>query len=79
MARKYAPIWEQLKAHGRATIATPVPFHRRIIRAVIKEKNLDLGYKVLMAEESKSPRLEYESHGSRLQFRLIINRILESL
>lgn len=51
--RQYNPIWSKLKAlpaKQAATqgisVSTPRPLHKRIAKAVRKEKWLDLGYKI---------------------------------
>lgn len=44
--RQYQSIWNKLKQNKSASIAAPSVLHRRIIKAVQKEKNMDLGYKL---------------------------------
>lgn len=77
--RKYTPIWEILKNDGTVAITAPKPFHRRIIRAVIKEKYMDLEYHLLMSEAKRRKKLEYKIEQSKITFKLVENRILESL
>ena len=77
--RKYTPIWEALKRGGTVAITAPKPFHRRIIRAVIKEKYLDLEYRLLMSEAGRRQKLEYKIEQSKITFKLTENRILEGL
>lgn len=47
--RLYQPIWEKLKREGQASITANRVLHPRILKAVIKEKWLDLGYKMEIA------------------------------
>ena len=44
--RKYAPIWETIKANGWCEISAHPAYHRRILKAVRKEKTQDLAYKM---------------------------------
>ena len=44
--RYYEPIWLRLKKHKTVSITAPKPLHPRIIKAVVKEKYLDLGFKL---------------------------------
>lgn len=44
--RLYEPIWIKLKAEGIASLTANRRLHARIIKAVIKEKWLDTGYKL---------------------------------
>ena len=58
MSRKYAPIWERIKLLGSCTIAVHPSLHARVKKAVCKEKNADIGYKLLWGEVSdKLPEL----------------------
>lgn len=68
--RLYQPIWEQLKQKHKCDIAAPKAYHKRIKKAVIKEKDMDLGFKVLLAEEAKSATLQIESKDGILSFKL---------
>lgn len=74
MARKYEPIWEALKAAlaakpneaPKVAVAAPAPLHRRIIKGVLKEKNNDLGFKVLEAENRRKWVLRYITNQSKI-------------
>lgn len=68
--RLYQPIWEHIKEKGYCNITSPKETHRRIIKAVIKEKNNDLAFKVLSAEKWKWNKLQYEIQGSLIKFTL---------
>ena len=46
VSRLYSPIWEQLKREGKATLTANRVLHRRIYKAVKKEKWNDIGYKM---------------------------------
>jgi hypothetical protein len=58
MARKYQPLWDRLKDSSKGHRCT-VQVHKflisRVIKAVIKEKNMDLAFK--MANEKNPARL----------------------
>jgi len=45
--RKYQVIWETLKSKGKCTVEVHPALCGRVKKAVIKEKNNDLGFKVL--------------------------------
>lgn len=66
--RKYQPIWIELKSKLKARIAAPTPIHTSIVRGVLKEKNLDLGFKVLCTESGKWYRVTYTSKQNILEF-----------
>ena len=50
--RQYEPIWRRIKQHKTASIATHPKNAARVIKAVNKEKNIDIGYKLLLAEQA---------------------------
>jgi len=72
--RKYQAIWEQVKSDPSlsASLLAPKVSHTLIIRAVRKEKNKDLGYK-LTCSEAKPPvkyKLMEEITGREIRFYL---------
>lgn len=67
---KYSPIWENLKRDLEARVVAHPALHRRIIKAVIKRKDEDLGYKVLNAEMYKKAKLSYTIEGNVITFRI---------
>ena len=69
--RKYTRIWKELKTKGTVRIAAPKPFHKRIVRAVIKEKYMDLEYHLIMSESHKRTTLRYKITQSAVQFYLV--------
>lgn len=68
--RMYQPSWQSLKKSSlspkRIVIAAPKAFHRRIYKAIIKEKDMDLVYKMQLKENAQSARLERVSEDARL-------------
>jgi len=44
--RKYQSIWIRIKRDGICTLAAPPSLHRRIRKAVCKEKYKDTGFKI---------------------------------
>jgi hypothetical protein len=71
--RQYQPIWNKLKALPAKQAATqgvsitaPRALHKRILKAVVKEKWLDLGYK--MEIEPKHAIMHHSRSGSILTF-----------
>ena len=66
--REYQPIWLKLKMQGSASIAAHPLLHARIIKAVVKEKWLDTGFKY----ESMPYRhiLTHTKEGAKITFTL---------
>lgn len=81
--RKYQPIWNALKETANSKrecrITAPPPLHRRIIKAVMKEKDQDTGYKYLLGEQGKRARLSYTIDHSVITFTLQISIGLSDL
>jgi hypothetical protein len=77
--RKYYSIWKQLKETTLCAIAAPVPLHKRIIKAVKKEKDKDVGFKFMLSERGKRARLIIEQHQAKITFRLVYNIGVEDL
>jgi hypothetical protein len=69
--RQYEPIWRQLKTKKVVSITANRALHPRIIKAVIKEKWLDVGYKLEI--EPDWAKLSYTIRHSVITFSL--NRI----
>lgn len=75
--RQYFPVWSKLKslpakeaAVRGVSITTPRPLHKRIAKAVRKEKWLDIGYKINI--EPKHAIMYTARSGSILTFFLRI-------
>lgn len=76
--RYYQPIWENLKAlsiqdakEKGVKITAPAALHKRIIKAVKKEKWMDIGYKMMLKEiDDREATLLYTRSGSILTFKL---------
>lgn len=64
----YEGAWLQLKANPNVplVIAAHPALHRRIFKAIIKEKDSDLVFKLLMSEDGKFSKLKRESNGGQL-------------
>jgi hypothetical protein len=71
--RQYEPVWIQLKQTGMCELSAHRAFHPRIIKAVTKEKNIDLGFKLECTETYPPIRtILYSSRsGSIIKFKLI--------
>lgn len=70
MARKYGGIWTILKRDYICSIAAHPSLHARFIKAVIKEKDRDVGFKILKASYSLEVKLQCLVEGSKITFRL---------
>ena len=68
--RKYTPIWKILKEKKVARITAPKAFHNRIIRAVIKEKDLDILFKYECSERNSRMKLAYKKEQTVITFYL---------
>jgi len=55
--RQYQPIWERIKKHSYASLVAPIKNHKKIIKAVIKEKNMDSAYKFELSEKALTATL----------------------
>jgi hypothetical protein len=75
--RYYEPIWAELKAKKTARITEHVSLHPRTIKAVVKEKWMDLGYKLEIAPYHAF--LSYKISGSVLTFHLTIKKSLNNI
>ena len=74
-ARTYYSIWSQLKSLSLedattkgVRVSAPRPYHRRIIKAVRKEKWMDVGYKIRL--EPRVATIVSFSSASIITFRL---------
>lgn len=70
----YQTAWETLKKSPTLTvkIAADPAVHDRIYKAIRKEKDQDLVYKMQMADDGKSARLASSVEGSTLILSLVI-------
>ena len=50
--RQYEPIWNRIKTHNTASLVTHVNNEARIRKAVIKEKHIDEGYKLMLSDKA---------------------------
>jgi hypothetical protein len=69
---RYSPIWDKLKELGECRITATPALHPRLIKAVIKRKDVDIAYKHTLLSEPvpKKSRLSYEINGGVITFRL---------
>lgn len=77
--RKYQPIWEALKKDLTVSLAAPLASHRRIRIAVRKEKNKDLGWKLICSDKGNSYKLHYEIDGKLMIITLEVDRSVRNL
>lgn len=68
--RTYEPAWIELKQKLEMRIAAEPSVHRRIIKAVIKEKDLDILYKLACDDECKRAILTYKIQSKMIVFKL---------
>ena len=66
--RTYQPIWENLKQYSTVTIQANPSAHPRIIKAVAKEKDKDLAYRLMIAESYQRSILRAKINGNQVTF-----------
>lgn len=64
--RQYEPAWKKLKAEGKVVIAAHPLVHARIYKALRKEKDMDLVYKLQCEDDGKQARLYSTRNASQL-------------
>lgn len=67
---RYSPIWEELKKNGTVTIVASPALHKRIVKAVLKRKNLDVGYKFQQSELGYDCFVSHKKIGTQVIFML---------
>lgn len=71
MPRQYEPAWIELKRKCEIRLAVPRGLHRRVIKAILKEKYMDVGFKLQMLEQKIRLRIEYSSEGNIVKMKLL--------
>jgi hypothetical protein len=77
--RQYEKIWITLKRDRSIRIAAPRPLHKRIIKATMKERYMDLGFKLELAEANRWCRIQYRSEVNIIHIWLKFNLSAEDL
>jgi len=67
---RYNPVWEILKKDNTVAIAAMPQLHKRVIKAVLKRKNLDIAFKFSQAELGYRCKIEYQITGNTIIFSL---------
>jgi hypothetical protein len=70
--RQYQPIWEQIKATLSCDISAHRAHHLRIIKAVVKEKDMDTLYKLERSESYTRAILTSKRVGAVIHFKLTL-------
>lgn len=72
--RTYQPAWNQLRDNPSSplVISAHPAYHRRIYKAICKEKHLDTVWAMLMADAGKLAKLSKHSNGNALTITLNI-------
>ena len=63
---RYAIIWHKLKQDKTVRLSAPAEAHRRLRKAIIKRKDIDLGFKLEMSEKNLRPYLSFKSESNIL-------------
>ena len=76
--RQYEPVWLEIKLNGYCSISAHRVYHRRIIKAITKEKDKDLGYKLECTERYPPVQaiLKSSRSGSVIKFSLLIKPLI---
>lgn len=69
---RYQVVWDTLKQKGTVKLSAPTLAHKRLKRAVIKRKDLDLGFKLETAEKNLRSFLIFQSTGNVLTITLAL-------
>lgn len=69
--RQYQRAWEALKEHRQVSLKAPADTHDRILRAVRKEKNNDIPYKVECSISGNSYQMNHKREGDIISFTLV--------
>lgn len=79
--RMYQPAWNRLKQNPNEplVISAHGKLHKRIYKAIKKEKNLDNVFSLLLDDEGKRAVLSSKSEGNALKISLEIKYKLEGL
>ena len=70
MPRLYQPLWETLKANKSVVISIHPSLHARTIKAVMKERTQDEGFKFQLVENSQRCWIRYRREGWLIHFHL---------
>lgn len=70
--RMYKVVWDRIKANKNNTVTLEVEpvLVARVKKAVIKEKNMDLAFKVMNDHDNFSLKIEYNKEKKQLHFKL---------
>lgn len=68
---KYKIIWETLKKDKVITLKVQPKWHKRIIKAISRIKDEDVGFKLESAERNKKYRLKYKVKEVEIKINLI--------
>jgi hypothetical protein len=76
--RQYEPVWIEVKINGYCEISAHRAYHRRIIKAVTKEKDLDLGYKLECTEKYPPvvAKMTSKRTGSVIRFSIVLKPLI---
>lgn len=74
--RQYEPPWIELKKSNlplkQIRISAPAKYHPRIYKAIIKEKDMDVVYKLELSDRGLRAKLSRNSQGALLIIRMHI-------
>jgi hypothetical protein len=68
--RHYEGVWKQLKKDKKIVLALTPAWHKRVKKAICKEKHMDYGYKLMCDEDGRKSELTFNSNGSQLTITL---------
>ena len=66
--RKYQTVWEKIKLNGHITLEVAPIFVARVKKAVIKEKDMDLGFKLMNEHDIFRLNSFYDKTKMQLKF-----------
>jgi len=67
---RYTIIWVKLKAGEEVKLSVPKEYHLKLKKAIVRRKNKDWGFKLLMSEANRRHLLSFKSEGNILTVKL---------
>lgn len=73
---RYTPLWESLKTDGKLSLLVLPQLKNRIIKAIRKKRDTDLGFRYSLAEKEMRAQILWSYKGNTLNAELVYTKIL---
>jgi hypothetical protein len=67
---KYTLAWRKLRDEKKLQLVAEPRLHHRIIKAICKKKDEDLGFKIMQGEAKRRSIIQYKIDGTLIRFEL---------